>query len=857
MVTNTQHISVRRSLFLIAQLVLAGFVVYLYEIEGSSFLHLFILTAVGFTVNLLIPMNYRLPFFVLLSFAGVLIVFGIVDGAWLVGCGLILICLCHIPFSFAIRVLALVAFGVLLAASRSGWIPSLWSSSVWPILGSMFMFRIVLYMHALKTGQPERGPWATLAYFFLLPNLVFPLFPVVDYNTFRRNYYDRDEATIYEQGMLWISRGLVHLVLYRLVYHSLLNDPVDVVSLGDLVQYMLGTFLLYLRVSGQFHLVIGLLHLFGFRLPETHHLYYLAHNFTELWRRINIYWKDFMMKVVFYPTYFRIRRHGTTAALSLATIAVFVGTWVLHSYQWFWLRGGFPVTLPDVAFWGILGGMVLIGALKEADPSRKPKARSAGWNWKLGVQSASTFCLFCFLWSLWSTESITQWLWMLGAAAKVDVKGVSLLALTIGTLLFLGGRNWDASRSSGARWLEYARKPSTRTMGALLLLVVAAQSVLQEHTPNAVAMGLRSMRTTGLNARDAALRHRGYYEQLEARGGINDRVADVIGKKKKDWVDLSATGILRDRKDMVLRDLHPSRNVVWNGNAFSTNRWGMRDKDYALKKRDDTLRIALLGPSHVMGNSVADGETFEALVEERLNREFKHGKYRNFEILNFGVDGYSFTQQIVLLEDRVFDFSPDIVIATHYHRGRYITEAYLLKIVWGGIAITYPPLRELLETAGLSDIDRGRNAVPFSSLRQLAKRLGLKPRMPFGESEVRVRWIADDVLACSLRRFKELANLRGTVPMILGLNAVIDDVPPEFPNRRAIQEIGFPVIDLNDVFPKDMRSSLRVAIGDDHPNAEGHRRIANRLYEEIVAFIGSGEFERYRSNAANQAGRRS
>ena len=64
---------------------------------------------------------------------------------------------------------------------------------------------------------------------------------------------------------------------------------------------MLGTFLLYLRVSGQFHLIVGLLHLFGFRLPETHKLYYLAHSFTELWRRINIYWTDFMMKPVFYP----------------------------------------------------------------------------------------------------------------------------------------------------------------------------------------------------------------------------------------------------------------------------------------------------------------------------------------------------------------------------------------------------------------------------------------------------------------------------------------------------------------------------------------------------------------------------
>ncbi len=86
-------------------------------------------------------------------------------------------------------------------------------------------------------------------------------------------------------------------------------------DLGDLVQFMLGTFLLYLRVSGQFHLIVGLLHLFGFRLPETHKLYYLAHSFTELWRRINIYWTDFMMKTVFYPTYFQVKKLGPSTAL--------------------------------------------------------------------------------------------------------------------------------------------------------------------------------------------------------------------------------------------------------------------------------------------------------------------------------------------------------------------------------------------------------------------------------------------------------------------------------------------------------------------------------------------------------------
>ena len=67
-----------------------------------------------------------------------------------------------------------------------------------------------------------------------------------------------------------------------------------------------------------------MLHLFGFNLPETHHRYFLASSFTDFWRRINIYWKDFMMKVFYYPAYFRLRRFGDTVALVLATVFMFL-----------------------------------------------------------------------------------------------------------------------------------------------------------------------------------------------------------------------------------------------------------------------------------------------------------------------------------------------------------------------------------------------------------------------------------------------------------------------------------------------------------------------------------------------------
>ena len=114
-------------------------------------------------------------------------------------------------------------------------------------------------------------------------------------------------------------RGTVQLLLYRLVYHDLVIGIDQVVGLGRCSRFLTTNYLRYLHVSGQFHLAIGMLHLFGFSLPETHHKYLLASSFTDYWRRINIYWKDFMVRVVFNPVAFRLKRRPQWLALLAAT----------------------------------------------------------------------------------------------------------------------------------------------------------------------------------------------------------------------------------------------------------------------------------------------------------------------------------------------------------------------------------------------------------------------------------------------------------------------------------------------------------------------------------------------------------
>jgi hypothetical protein len=61
------------------------------------------------------------------------------------------------------------------------------------------------------------------------------------------------------------------------------------------------------------------------------------------------------------------------------------------------------------------------------------------------------------------------------------------------------------------------------------------------------------------------------------------------------------------------------------------------------------------------------------------------------------------------------------------------------------------------------------------------------------------------------------------------------------------KEAGFIVIDLSDVFDGEDLESIRLAEWDDHPNAKGHRLVADRLYQAIVQrpdiLFGAAEHE--------------
>lgn len=823
------------------QLSLLALVIHQFEIESAAFFQLTVLTFAGFIVHSVLPLRHRLPFFAVLSLAGIGLVLGLNAGAVLVTIGLILIGICHLPVPFSVRVTILLLAGAALALLRVEWIPSPWSMAIWPILGSMFMFRLCVYLYDLKHDKEPPSVARTVSYFFLLPNVCFPLFPVIDYKTFRRTYYNEDAFQIYQNGVRWMFRGIVQLVLYRFVYHHLTITPAEVSEFPDLVRYLTSNFLLYLRVSGSFHLIVGMLHLFGFNLPPTHYLFYLASSFNDFWRRINIYWKDFMMKLFYYPAYFKLRRFGASTALVVSTFFVFFSTWLLHSYQWFWLRGSFPLNWQDGLFWGVLAVLVVVNSLYEAKHGR---ARTLGRHlWTpaslagRSVRTIGTFCTICVLWSLWTSESFSEWtsLWSLPGGWGVAESAAPITLLLLGAFWF-GGLTGTASRSATSG----APSPNPNPTGFARSVVLTSLSLVALYAVGHPAVHSRlgatgeiveSVRSPRLNTQDASRLEAGYYEGLLRVDRFNSQLWEVYMRNPSDVGAWEGTGrTVRATNDFRIKELRPNLRTHLSGRPFSTNQWGLRDREYSVSPSPSTRRIALMGSSIIMGSGVSDGENFESLLEARLNREYSPNTSLHYEILNFSVGGYGPLEQMVALERRVFSFQPQAVFYVAHYSDTKRAINHLINAVARGLE------------------------PPYDDLRRIAREAEIDATTPETVAQARLRPFGSELVSFAYRRIAAECRARGIAPVWIVLPDLGDenfDKPSDALIRLA-SAAGFHVLDLSDVYAGFDQKRIRVSEADSHPNTDGHRIIEERIYRELKDLDGKASLGLFASKASAQ-----
>jgi hypothetical protein len=97
------------------------------------------------------------------------------------------------------------------------------------------------------------------------------------------------------------------------------------------------------------------------------------------------------------------------------------------------------------------------------------------------------------------------------------------------------------------------------------------------------------------------------------------------------------------------------------GSYVRINSEGLRDREHARAKPADTVRIAVLGDSFSEAMHVTMEQTFWALLEQKL-QECNAFPGKKVEVINFGVSGYGTAQELLTLRQKVWDYSPDLVV---------------------------------------------------------------------------------------------------------------------------------------------------------------------------------------------------
>jgi len=796
-------------------LTLIGLSIQFFHIEESlKLIELMKVVIPGFIVYAFLPLRLRMPFFFLLNVIALFLLFGFQNGLAILTLCLLFIGLTGLPIAWKYRAFLILIATLLLAAFRVEYFKWGASTTVVTIVGVLIMFRSLLYMYELQYEKQDPGVWKRINYFMLLPNLVFFIFPIVDYKTFIRNYYDKPAFENYSKGLKYMFTGVTHFLIYRILYYYFMPAPGDVKTIYTLIQYMVVSYALIIRLSGLFHFSAGVICLFGFNLPETFSNYFLSSSFSDLWRRINIYWKDFVMKVFYFPIYFKFKKRNNRA-IFITVIIVFFFNWFFHAYQWFWIRGAFLLKANDILFWAALGLFVAINSVYQ----KNTKVKKSSGDFVAGQALSQTgkilgmYALMSFLWVFWTSPSIPTW-WdfmtgisPIGAHDLLYITGGIIALLLIGT----GAHYLYHQYSRNRKNLSALNTPSLSVVNAVLLaLVLTGNPLASQKISTALNFDASPILTTKLNKSDQQQLFKGYYDELIVGNNLNSRMWEVEQEKPQGWGKLKSTGILIDRDDILNKEIKPNQKIIFKDKTFSTNEYGLRDKFYPLEKPEGNLRIAILGGSIEIGSGVNDEDTYENVLEKKLNDSKTFDAYKEVEIINFAISGIHMPQHVPITERSVRPFKPDVLIYT---------------------AHTNEIFRSLRRFAMVMNKREKIKDYPF--LLELFDKLEIDPTMNEGKARNKLADYGEELHDWGMDQILKVCKEDGILPIMVYIQALGDD-PMKTENlelKAKAEAKGFYFIDLYDIFNDVDHLEMATASYDMHPNEKGHDRIAQRLFE--------------------------
>lgn len=303
-------------------------------------------------------------------------------------------------------------------------------------------------------------------------------------------------------------------------------------------------------------------------------------------------------------------------------------------------------------------------------------------------------------------------------------------------------------------------------------------------------------------------------------------------------------GLYMKSSDPELRFCHrPNRASSHAYQHALTNAQGiLRPQDVSLTAAKGTFRIGLVGDSLAASVHLPHEQRFATLLEASLAKDDRL-QATDVEVLNFGVSGYSSTQEARLVETTVMTFGPDLLLVQYC-----LNDPGISKTPNRWFFDVPPPRIHLVEVVSRK---LGISAHPFTMK-------FVPSRGPGHEDDD--YWTplyapGSDSWKSVVRSFERIAAAAtaGDVPVVLVVFPLfLDDSYPEgvsIPFHEQVGDLGllhrWTVLDLSDTFAaypvEDMSTRQPNGLPDIyHPSASASVIAARSIHESVMRVVLDG-----------------
>lgn len=269
--------------------------------------------------------------------------------------------------------------------------------------------------------------------------------------------------------------------------------------------------------------------------------------------------------------------------------------------------------------------------------------------------------------------------------------------------------------------------------------------------------------------------------------------------------------------DHLIFKHRPSWEKRYGDVLVTYNERGLRDRPI-LPKAEGEYRILALGDSVTFGSGVPQHEIFTSRLEQILPGRLQ----RPVRVINSGVGGYNTVQEVTYFKRDGMTLQPDLVLLTY---------------VGNDIEENRGPFNPWAEPKSIKDLVMKmlgklwsyrllHHTYRYAVLRQVKA----QSSNPLQDGEGWRR---------SMSSLEELVRLCQDqhIPLIVFFRRSHPDE-----NRPLFEDVvrhvqGFPVKDMGPWYQGLDESSLVLSKVDGHPNAEGHRLMADHMADDIVDYL--------------------